>query len=67
MKNFYLLLFAVVALASTACKKSYNCKAVDSSGNEIVLTCEHCSKKDADDYEKTIVADGYVSADCQKK
>jgi len=66
MKNFFFLLIAVVAISTTACKKDYDCTAKDSSGNEKVFKCKNCSKKDADDYENTIKAAGYVSADCSK-
>jgi len=67
MKNISLLFFVLIALASTACKKDYDCKAVDETGAEVVLKCENCSKKNVEDYEKSILDKGFVTADCAKK
>ena len=67
MKKLFFLLVAVIAISTTACKKDYTCTAVDSQGNEVTLNCENCSKKNADDYEQSILDAGYTSADCAKK
>lgn len=66
MKNFCVFILAVVGFGSTACKKEYDCAAKDSSGNITVLKCENCTKKEADDYEKSILQAGYTSASCGK-
>ena len=67
MKNFTLLLLVVAATMFTACKKTYNCTATDSTGASVVLQCESCSSKDVDDYKQSILDKGYTSADCEKK
>lgn len=66
MKKIFFLLVAVIAITTTACKKDYTCTAVDSTGTETTLSCENCSKKDADDYKQSILDAGYVSAECAK-
>ena len=67
MKNFFLLLVVLVSVVTTACKKDYDCSAIDPAGNETILKCENCSKNDVSDYEKSILDKGYTSADCAKK
>ncbi len=68
MKKIILLLSIVLtsAVLLSSCKKDYTCKAISPSGAETDLKCEHCSKKQADDYEKQILAQGYTSATCSK-
>ncbi len=68
MKKVYFIFISILILTSlNSCKKDYACKAIDVTGEELILNCENCSKKDVESYEAEILAKGYVSADCAKK
>ena len=68
MKKIAVLLSIVLtsAVLLSSCKKDYTCKAISPSGDETDLKCEHCTKKQATDYQNQIIAQGYTSATCTK-
>jgi hypothetical protein len=67
MKKYSFLTILLVIILFTACKKDYDCSAIDANGNETIFKCENCSSKDKDDYEQAILDKGYASATCEKK
>ena len=67
MKKILSIIVTVAFVTSlSACKKDYSCKALDSAEVETVFNCENCSKKDVEEYEKSIIDAGYASVSCEK-
>ncbi len=66
MKKIYFLTIMFGLIVFTACKKDYDCSAVDETGATTMFKCENCSSSAKDDYEALIVAKGYTSASCAK-
>jgi hypothetical protein len=68
MKKIAILLSIVLtsSILLSSCKKDYTCKAISPSGDETDLKCTNCSKKQVQDYQNQILAQGYSSVTCAK-
>jgi hypothetical protein len=58
-----LLLFFLLGFCFTNCKKTYECKGTDGSG-EHVFTCKNCSVSEKEKYQQEIIDKGYGNVSC---
>lgn len=65
-KTTTLLTIAFIVISFSACKKDYHCAASKADYIED-LHCEKCSKSEAEDFKKSLEAEGYTDVNCVKE